>query len=66
VTHADVAIALPIWFQFFASHGLGAMDRELIQMVDHTYIQSVRFVVNDRGLFITGWFGVKEKYYFSL
>ena len=28
--------------------------------------QSVRFVVNDRGLFTAGWFGVREKYYFSL
>ena len=25
-------------------------------------LQSVRFVVNDRGLFIVGWFGVREKY----
>jgi len=29
-------------------------------------IQPVRFVVNDRGLFTAGWFGVREKYCSSL
>ena len=28
--------------------------------------QHVRFVVNDRGLFTTAWFSVREKYYFNL
>ena len=30
------------------------------------YILHVRFVVNDRGLFTVGWFGVREKYCSSL
>jgi len=28
--------------------------------------EPVRFVVNDRGLFTVGWFGVREKYYSNL
>ena len=33
----------------------------LTQFETHDF-QPVRFVVNDRGLFTAGWFGVREKY----
>ena len=32
----------------------------------HMEYQPVHFIVNDRGLFTAGWFGVREKYWSSL
>ena len=39
---------------------------EDITLIDEPDQQPVRFVVNDRGLFTAGWFGMREKYCSSL
>ena len=43
----------------------GVVLQRLVRQAKNAY-QPVRFVVNDRGLFTAGWFGVREKYYSSL
>jgi len=34
----------------------------MLFVIFYFYQQPVRFVVNDRGLFTAGWFGVREKH----